>query len=71
MRDRQYVRPAAVLFTILLTAGCGQDKGDPARQRDFAPDISPDGKTLAFYSYRADPTPDLYLLEQPDLCRAG
>lgn len=34
----------------------------PAYQRDFAPDISPDGKTVLFYSYRTEKKPDLHAL---------
>ncbi|GJL94192.1 MAG: hypothetical protein DHS20C05_05970 [Hyphococcus sp.] len=49
--------------TLLIVAACSQDQNSDAQgSSDFAPDISPDGRTVAFYSYR-EKRPDLYLLD--------
>lgn len=35
----------------------------PKRHQDFAPDISPNGNFITYYSYRGDPTPDLFVFD--------
>ena len=49
-------------YVIQFNPAGSASEPQPVYQRDFAPDISPDGKTVLFYSYRVEKKPDLHVL---------
>lgn len=49
----------AFILLSLLNIGLGQEN----KHSDFGPDLSPDGTTLVYYSYRNDSLPNIYVLD--------
>lgn len=58
---------ALLLFVVSITGVTSEhqtasDEAAPKKShKDFAPDISPNGEFITYYSYRVDPKPDLYV----------
>lgn len=54
---------ALLLLIFILFSFFNISSGQEGKRSDFAPDLSPDGKTLVYYSYRNDSLPDIYILD--------
>lgn len=58
-----HLTPSNRFLFICLTLGAGNTHGASMTQKDFSPDLSPDGSTAVYYSYHDGGLPDIHAVD--------